>query len=35
MPQNRHVLLIQEATRSVQAKELLLLLFLFLSSVNL
>ncbi len=33
MPQNRHVLLSQGATRSVQAKELLLLLFLLLSSV--
>jgi hypothetical protein len=34
MLQNRHVLLIQGATRSVQEKELLLLLlFLLLSSV--
>jgi hypothetical protein len=33
MPQNRHVLLIQAATRSVQEKELLVLLFLLLSSV--
>jgi len=32
-PQNRHVLLIQGATRSVQEKELLPLLFPLLSSV--